>query len=125
MDDKRAVADARRFFRKEAYLSWGYLFRERKEQETEREKAIREACWAYWQGIGSAWRAYTKDNPVVKEAKEDLDKAIGKANELYFSEDSNYNPKLFFKAVLKAHEEHADKVASMWKGFMKDMKKFE
>jgi len=63
MSDKRVVAEARRFFRKKAYLGWGYLVRERKEQETAREKAIKEACWAYWQGIGRAWSAYTKAIP--------------------------------------------------------------
>ena len=125
MGDKRAVADARRFFRKMAFLSWGYLARKRSQQEeTAREKAIKEARWKYWQGIGSAWSTYSKDNPIVERAQETLDKAIAQATKLYLSEDPNHSPKLFLKTILQAHDEHAEKVASIWKAFVKDMKKW-
>lgn len=107
-------------------MSYGYLVRKRKPQEeTIREKAINEARWTYWRGISNAWSKYTHDNPRIKQAEKERDKAIGRTFKLYLSEDPNYNPKLFFKAVLKAYEDHADKVASVWKDFIKEMNKLK
>jgi hypothetical protein len=129
MSDKKAIADARRFFRKQADLGWGYLTRKKK-KGTAREQAIFDAKVIYWQGIKRACEIYTKDNEIVKHANEALEKAISQAHELYLKDedrmsDKDYEQakKLFVKAVFQAHDECAEKVAPVWKAFIKDMQK--
>jgi len=129
MVDKKAIADAWRFFRRVADDGWGYLIRKRKER-TAREETIAEARLIYWQGIKRAWRIYTANNEIVKQANKTLEKAIGQAYDLYLKDEEEMSDtayerakKLFVKAVRQAHEDYAEKVAQVWKAFTKDMKK--
>jgi len=119
MDD-RATVSAKRFFRREAKARWGYLIRKRKEQ-TPREKTIASAQKVYWEGMRRAWEIYTKDNEIVKQAKETLDKAIHQACELH--DETSSTTEEFFKAVQRMHDNYAETVESIWKAFVKDMKK--
>ena len=130
MKEDRAVADARRFFRRQADLGWRYLTRKTKEG-TAREQTITEARRSYWQGIKSAWRIYTKGNKIVKQADEALGKTISQAHELYSKDEEEEITdiayaranKLYVKAIRQAHDDYAETVAQVWKAFTKDMKK--
>jgi len=129
MNDNRAIADARIFFRRVVYDRWGHLIRKRKER-TAREQTIREVQLIYWQGIRRAWEIYTKDDMIVKQAYEALGKAISQAHELYLKDEEEMSDKayarankLFVKAIRQAHDDYAETVAQVWRAFIKDMKK--
>ena len=131
MFNKKAIDDAKRFFRREAYYHWGYLVRKRKPQERTApedtidearqiyRKAIDDSKRIYRGGIRNAWAIYTKDDITAKEAKEALNKAINQADQLYFPE----HVKLFYKAIRQVHDEYAEKVADKWKAFVEDMRR--
>jgi hypothetical protein len=125
MSNTKATFEARKLFRREVNDSWGYLVRKTRTKESSlREKRIEEARRAYWQGMERAWEIYTEDNTIVKPAKEALEKSISQANRLYLQEDLNYNPKHFMKAMYRAHDEFADRVAPIFKVFMLDMRRY-
>jgi hypothetical protein len=77
MDDDKAIANARKFFRRVADDGWGYLIRKRKEL-TPREEIIAEARRIYWQGIKRAWKIYTRNDEIVKKHKKRLRKQYTK-----------------------------------------------
>ena len=127
--NNKAIADAQRFFRLSADMKWGYLIRKKKER-TARHEVIANARLIYWRGIRNAWNIYTKDNKIVRQAQETLDKAISQAHDLYLKDEEEMSDtayerskKLFVKAVYRAHDDCARVVAPVWKAFTKDMKK--
>lgn len=129
MTTKKALTDAKVFFESKASWGWGHLIRKKKER-TEREEEISEARAAYLRGVSRAWEIYTKDNEIVKQAEKILDKAIGQARELYLRDEEEMSDdeykranELFFKAVLQAHDDYAEKIAPVWKTFKREMRK--
>ena len=123
MSDDKAIARARKFFRRMADDGYGYIIRKKKKRIPLEEK-IFEAQRSYWEGIKRAWRIYTEDDEIVKHAKEILDEAKRQANEvLDASEGLDQDWKLFYETICRAHDDYAETVASVWKAFKKDIKK--
>lgn len=110
---KSAIADAKRFFRGDAWCGHEHLVRayiqEMKGAKAAEEERIREARHQYYRGILNAWHTYTKDNETVKQAERDLNKKWSQAYTL--------------GEIWDAYETFGKVVAETWAAFKEDIHK--